>query len=197
MKTKILNAFNQKLETIRENSVIYSEILNDSRNLKLYELASFEGLEENDFEGFCMDSYNSFEEYLKELGVEKKYIGRTSTFYLNGHYFDMYKYDYHGQINPKKITYLICEYSGLDTDYITIDDTGLITDLVPVKMSDGSYISWEEYFLKDTDLNSHINDLTYYADTFLSDIDAIRTAYEYIDNFKDNQIEIFKEWKEC
>ena len=197
MKTKILNAFNKELETVRKNSVVYSEMLNDSKNLKLYELSSFEGLEEGDFDLFCLDSYNSFEDYLKELYLEEVHIGRTSTFYLNSTCFDMYKYDYHGKMTPKKIIYLICEYSGIDTDYIEISETGNITDLLDIKFADGSYSSWEKYFLEEHDLDAYISDLITYVNEFLSEIDNIRKGYEYIDNFKNNQIELFKEWKEC
>ncbi|MBQ8997231.1 MAG: hypothetical protein IJ086_00900 [Clostridium sp.] len=195
MKTKILNVFNEELKTIRNNATLYSEILNDSKNLKLYDVSCLEELENGDFDLFCEDSYNLFKERLDELHLEETHIGRTSTFYLNPKYFDMYKYDYHGKINPKKIVYLICEYSGLDTDYIEISETGMITDLLDIKFADGSYSTWKDYFLEEHELQSYVDDLKTYSDEFLSEINNIREGYEYIDNFKDNQVEIFKEWK--
>ena len=54
MKTSILNKFNGALETIRKNSDIYSEILNNSTNLKLYELSRLEDLEESSFNIFII-----------------------------------------------------------------------------------------------------------------------------------------------
>ena len=197
MKTSILNKFNGALETIRKNSDIYSEILNNSTNLKLYELSRLEDLEESSFNMFCLDNYNVFTEYLDELNLTEVHIGTTSSFYLNSIYFDMYEYHYQGQMNVKKIVYLICEHSGIDTDYIKIEDDGLISDLEDIKLADGSSLSWKEYFLEEHDLQDYVIDLISSVESFTEEINSIRKGYEYIDNFKNNQIELFKEWQEC
>lgn len=195
MKTKILNKLNKELEIIRQNGFIYSNLLNKSTDLKLHELAITEGVDAEDFEDFCAYHYELFAEYLKSLHLKQVYIGRSSSFYLNTDYIDLFKYSYQGKMTIKDIVYFICESSGIDTDYIEISETGLITDLLEVKFADGSYTSWEKYFLEDTELDIVISDLKSYVDDFVEDLNNIRSVYEYIENFKSNQIELFNEYQ--
>ena len=59
----------------------------------------------------------------------------------------------------KKVIYLICEFSGLDTDYIKINNNGIIEELESISFADGSEDSWEEYFLEKYDIEAIYRDL--------------------------------------
>lgn len=177
-------ALNDLFNYIKEND----DALTNYTDLKLHDASYYSCVEmqknfplcyENDnkyseysyFYQFCEDSYDQFTDYLKENGIDfyktVDYIGRTSKFYC---------------------------FSGHDRDAETIinnfiyDEYGDIFEITNGKFSFSHYYGVAEI----------INDLEYFVKNAVNDFkaktaDAI-TIYNYIKDFKENQIEYFKEY---
>lgn len=183
-------------------------VWNEKRNLKLYDVSYFcyDKQDEypdlnldNQFNLFCEIQFENFEEWAKEEGIELRdemnYIGRTSSFYLSDMCDNFYDY------RNKKIDerFIECLYEEICGDY----------GFSFINLNSEFKIEWRdtggEYFGDYDDEDRWYNEegtLKYLADTetadgFLSQIkyyldDAIKVA-EYIDDFKENQVEYFKE----
>ena len=172
------------IEVIKNNQAAF-----ESMDLKLHDTSyyswreaetDFPEIEEdmNDlFYDFCDVSYMFLEEDFKENGYEwekRQYIGRTSSFYLSGYQIRGYRTET-GDIDD--ILYSIIEQVGypdipdIENGQIVIDDyiEGCIANI--------EYIGSEE-FIQD----------------FNKEISGILKMYEYIKDFKDNQVEYFKEY---
>lgn len=197
MKKEIIEQLNNILNKVVVEKKDICETLNNSTNLKLYEVAMLDNLDYDIFNDFCLYEYNNWESFLDEHYLEAIYIGRTSTFYLNPKHYNMYEFDYHGQINIKKVILLICEFSGLDTDYMKISNDGLIEDLEDVKYDSGSVYTWKDYFLKDTSIEYIYSDLENEVSKFFNELKEVKAGYEYLETFKENQIKIYTDYVDC
>lgn len=194
MKKNILEQFNKSLERLTTQSKELSELLNNSTNLKLYDIVCLDNFEDRKFENFCVTEYENFESFMDEHNLIKQHIGTTSTFYFNSKYYDMYDFEYHGKINPRNLTKLICENSGIDTDYIKVNDKGIIEDLKSVDFADGSSSTWEEYFLDNFTLDDFVRDLDSEVEKFFEEIEEIKLGYDYVNDFKNNQVRLYNEF---
>lgn len=146
--------------------------------------------EYDDFYFFCEDSYNTFKEDLKEnFGIDfskmQNYIGRTSSFYLHDSSIvelENNKNRYEGICFDGTI------YQAID--YYFNNEYGNFIDI-----KDGKVI------IDNDNLEDCENELDYIISDFYNDIVGyckdIITVYEIIKNFKDNQVEYFKEYLEC
>jgi len=178
------NGVKQAIDYLKENEKAW----NESRNLKLYDV-SWKGADiiekyplvnaddaerENAFIWFCEDSYEQFEEWMKEENIEdcRKYIGHSSSFYLT---------DLHNDDISEVIEELIDDnYGWLSGIELTVDDNSIEIEIDDEDEAPAS--------------------LDYLANDFIEDVkrdlsDAIRIA-KYIDDFKEHQIEYFKEYIE-
>ena len=130
------------------------------------------------FNLFCEDNYNAFINYEEENNTKRKYLGHTSRFYIDTDCYDgiinyYYASDFRSEYDiEKKKSMLLDEflYSVLNTDEVYI----------------------EEEFMNDQDFNYMINE---YED-FLDTIEEIYNTYEYIKDFKENQVQYFEDWYE-
>lgn len=197
MKKGIIEQLNNVLNKVVLEQEDICETLNNSTNLKLHEIAMLDILDYDVFNNFCLDEYNNWESFLDEHYLEAIYIGRTSTFYLNPKHYNMYTFDYHGQINIKKVILLICEFSGLDTDYIKISDKGLIEDLEDINFTDGSVYTWENYFLEEMSIKVIYSDLKNEVSKFFDELKEVKAGYEYLETFKENQVNIYADYLNC
>lgn len=175
-----------------------------SMNLKLYDAFYYFGSDEmkeefpltyknnnsreyDDFYWFCEDSYRLFEEDLKEnLGIDfsemQNYIDKTSSFYL--HDCNIIDEDRNGDID---YSYAISEFvnyycNNQYGNFISFNKNLkiLVNECVPAECEDEiDYI-----------INDLYNDVVNYCKDII-------TVYEIIKNFKDNQVEYFKEYLEC
>jgi hypothetical protein len=129
------------------------------------------------FYDFCDVSYMFMEEDFKENGYEwekRQYIGRTSSFYLSGYQIRGYRTETE---DIDDILYNIIEQVGYP-DIPDIEDGQIvINDYTEDCIDNLEYISSEE-FIQD----------------FNKEISGILKMYEYIKDFKDNQVEYFKEY---
>lgn len=175
---------NEVVQIIRNNQAAF-----ESMNLKLYDTSyyswksaetDFPEIEEdmNDlFYDFCDVSYMFLEEDFKENGYEwekRQYIGRTSSFYLSGYQIRGYRTETE---DIDDILYNIIEKIGYP--YIPDIENGqiVINDYTEDCIDNLEYIGSEE-FIQD----------------FNKEISGILKMYEYIKDFKDNQVEYFKEY---
>ena len=192
MKNTILNRFNKALEPLTNNAEEISQILNQNTNLKLHEIVCLDEFDSNDFEFFCEVEFQEWTNFLEQHNLQTDYIGRTSSFYLNSKYYDMFNYEYNGKINARNLTKLICQNSGMNLDYIKVDDNGIISDLDNIEFCDGTSATWEEYFLEEHDIDSHVRDLVDEVEKFFEEFNEIKAGYEYLDNFKENQVKLYR-----
>lgn len=145
--------------------------------------------EYDDFYFFCEDNYDMFKEDLQEsFGIDFSkmcyYIGRTSSFYLHDDTIELDRYD---DIDiDVTIENFICEY--YNDNYCNIENGSIKID---------------EYYLdhEDIDYSEEIEDeLDYIINDIYNDVvnycKDIITVYDIIKNFKDNQVEYFKEYLE-
>ena len=168
------------------------EVIGELENLKLYDVSYYIGEKLNQiedlsqsefydiyshiFEVFCEDSYSLFVDTEKENDTKREYLGRTSSFYIDTNYCDgiinyYYASDFRNEHDiEKKKSMLIDEF------------------LYSVLNTDEEYI--EEEYMNEQDFNYMISE---YED-FLDSIELIYATYEYIRDFKENQINIFEDW---
>lgn len=188
---------NKGLQEVIDYLNSIENVWNKTRNFKLYDAfyqapdiikdyprVMSEHCGEDDpyeFHHFCENEYECFEEWIRESNIDDScinYIGRTSSFYLS---------DIHGNTIGEAITELMDKigYYGIDfkndghiepfhdTDYYTE------TELVEENQEAFEYMA-DGGFLRDTK-------------EYLSD--AVKIA-DYIDTFKEHQVENFKEYLE-
>lgn len=148
---------------------------------KLGEIESLSNEEYNElychiFNSFCEDNYNIFEEDEKNYNIKRVYLGNTSSFYIESNYhkiIDSYYYpsDYREEYDLK-------EKKSMLLDEFLFNQLGIYEDCI------------EDYYSTKEDFIYMLNE---YED-FLDTIEDIYGGYEYIRDFKENQIDIFKDW---
>ena len=166
-----------KLEDLKLYDVSYYickklDEINDLTQLEYYNIYS------HIFDLFCENSYNIFEDREEEHNTKREYLGKTSSFYIDTNYYDgvinyYYASDFRSEYDiEKKKSMLLDEflYSVLNTDEVYI----------------------EEEFMNEQDFNYMINEFKDFLDT----IEEIYDTYEYIRVFKENQLNILKDWYE-
>lgn len=188
---------NNELRIEKANAVlkrIVEDLKSDcfkSMNLKLHDISyycyknmenDFPLCSENNdnfdfFDAFCAFQYDDFMEWCKEHYIDfdkmRYYIGRTSSFYLHKWYDNNIDYMLYDILND--IDYTLADYFTLDNGVIVDTD---IADYP------NETIEVLEYVINDfeNDYNKLVED--------------IKLVYNYIADFKDNQVEIFKEFLE-
>ena len=138
----------------------------------------------NNFYYFCEDNYNMFVEDLKEnfnIDFEKmrKQVGRTSKFYLAD-----WIETTHCILNIENtINTLLCDKYVYNLNYTEVNDNGLI-------------IPYGEYTEEDEEVQEELENIVGFYDWFIEEIKDIKIVYDMIKNFKDNQVEYFKDYLE-
>ena len=128
------------------------------------------------FNSFCEDNYNIFEEDEKNYNIKRVYLGHTSKFYIESNYhkiIDSYYYpsNYREEYNLK-------EKKSMLLDEFLFNQLSIYEDCI------------EDYYSTKEDFIYMLNE---YED-FLDTIEEIYGGYEYIRDFKENQVDIFKDW---
>ena len=128
------------------------------------------------FELFCEDNYNIFEEDEKNYNIKRVYLGHTSSFYIESSYHDIID-SYYYPSNYRE-EYDLEEKKSMLLDEFLFNQLGIYEDCI------------EDYYSTKEDFIYMLNE---YED-FLDTIEEIYGGYEYIRDFKENQIDIFKDW---
>lgn len=189
-----------------------------SRNNKLYKAFYMTKCERDltDFEYFCENSWDLFQEILKEHNCFTQQIGRTSNFYVtnkeidNSVFSEFYGYNMNIEYYRKRKDDLdefndITLFELLDADYLC-DDTifeneeYFVSNYNRKKIENGNYPQNEE-----EDINKYLNDITYICseiinidykaklDEVLKDVVEV---INWIDDFKEDQERLFSEFQE-
>ena len=191
----MLETKNTMMETIESlNDVIENINLNSlsnigkTTNLKLYDIAfNYSNIEdfEDLFYNFCEINYDAFIEYLDELDLKMTHIGNTSSFYIESNRKDFYscyyQSEYEEKSNEEKLQLILNNEANL---------YGLYCDEIIFK--NGKVYSIDKDYMDDEDIKFYTREL---LDT-IEIIKNINKAYEFIDNFKNEQIELFREFLE-
>ena len=189
----MLETKNTMMETIESlNDVIENIDLNlltnigETTNLKLYDIV-YNYCDIEDFEDlfydFCEVEYDMFTEYLNGLDLKMTHIGNTSSFYIESNRKDFYSCyyqdEYEGKDNKEKLQLLLDNEANLYSLYCD-----------EIIFKDGKVYSIDEDCVDDEDIKFYTREL---LDT-IEIINNINRAYKVIENFKNKQIELFKEF---
>ena len=185
------------IDNIKE--VLISELKDDRverigqlEDLKLYDVSYYIGEKLGEIEGlsiekydelychifnlFCEDNYNMLEEDEKNYNIKRVYLGHTSKFYIESNYHEIID-SYYYPSNYRE-EYDLEEKKSMLLDEFLFNQLGIYEDCI-----EDDYSTEEDFIYM----------LNEYED-FLDTIEEIYGGYEYIRDFKENQIDIFKDW---
>ena len=199
--TKIYNEYKPQIERLNDQFKKLQKHTIDLgyTNLKLYDVSYYVGDDEKllkHFENFCECEYDYFQYWLDENMLKTEYIGRTSSFYFYGGYSESNFYDF--DIYDMKDDKNIFDTLGY----------GLESELETLFNSDDFYQAYynlennchvdlsDDYDLEDleTEFDNSIYELEEYLQAYYKEIKAVKRAYKWLESYKDNQIENFKDF---
>ena len=199
--TEIYNEYKPQIEKLNRQFEKLQKHTQDLSytNLKLHDVAFYVGNDERllkHFENFCECEYDYFQYWLNENMLKTEYIGRTSSFYFYGGYSELNFYDF--DIYDMKDDKNIFDTLGY----------GLESDLETLFISDDFYQAYynlendcridlsDDYDLEDleTELDNSIYELEEYLQAYYKEIKAVKRAYKWLENYKANQVEDFKDF---
>ena len=199
--TKIYNEYKPQIEKLNQQFKKLQKHTQDLNytNLKLYEVAYYVGNNEKllkHFENFCVAEYDFFEYWLDENMLETEYIGRTSSFKFYGGYAEsnFYDFDIYDMKDDNNIfdtlgygleseTELLLNSSNLKEFYYDLENE------LNYDLSDSDELDDLE-----TELEDAIEELEEYLQAYYKEIKGVKRAYKWLESYKDNQIENFKDF---
>ena len=200
--TEIYNEYKPQIEKLNKQFKKLQKHTKDLgyTNLKLHDVAFYVGDDEkllNHFENYCHFEYEYFNDWLEENNLKTEQLGRTSSFYfysLDKNPYSFYDFDIYDMKEDKNI---------FDTlGY------GLESELETLFISDDFYQAYYnlendlKYYLLDYDelddleveLENTIEELEEYLHAYYKEIKAVKRAYKWLENYKANQVENFKDF---
>lgn len=208
-RKEVMEKLNKAMKSV---SVDKFNFIGTKTNLKMYD-AFYEAKNSDDFHDWCEMVYeNDYEEMLSEYEIDTHYIGRTSSFYFCSTYgvYNIYSIDdysdnsvYKTSLENKRLMMFqeFMDYKfGIDIEFDSTDLDWDISEIVEL-----SEIDWDMKYdlLEDESIEDifglvDFNELSQEFEDFCCDeLDGINKAYMWLENFKDNQVEYFKDWLEC
>ena len=195
--TKIYNEYKPQIEKLNrqfKKLQKHAQGLNYT-DLKLYDVAFYVGDDErllNHFENFCHFEYEFFNEWLKENMLETEYIGRTSSFYFHGK--NIYDFDIYDMKNDNNIFDTLAYGIESETEALFNSDS-----LEHFYYDLENYLHYnlqdsEDLENLDDELDSTLYEIEEYLIEYYREIKDIRKAYKWLERYKDNQIENFKDF---
>ena len=195
--TKIYNEYKPQIEKLNrqfKKLQKHTQGLNYT-DLKLYDVAFYVGDDErllNHFENFCHFEYEFFNEWLKENMLETEYIGRTSSFYFHGK--NIYDFDIYDMKNDNNIFDTLAYGIESETEALFNSDS-----LEHFYYDLENYLHYnlqdsEDLENLDDELDSTLYEIEEYLIEYYREIKDIRKAYKWLESYKDNQIENFKDF---
>ena len=199
--TKIYNEYKPQIEKLNRQFKKLQEHTQDLSytNLKLYDASFYVGDDEKllkHFENFCECEYDYFQYWLDENMLKTEYIGRTSSFYFYGGYAEsnFYDFDIYDMKNDQNIfdtlgygleseTELLLNSSNLKEFYYDLENE------LNYDLSDSDELDDLE-----TELEDAIEELEEYLQAYYKEIKGVKRAYKWLESYKDNQIENFKDF---
>ena len=199
--TKIYNEYKPQIEKLNRQFKKLQEHTQDLSytNLKLYDVSFYVGDDEkllNDFMNFCECEYDYFKYWLEENMLQTEYIGRTSSFKFYGGYAEsnFYDFDIYDMKDDNNIfdtlgygleseTELLLNSSNLKEFYYDLENE------LNYDLSDSDELDDLE-----TELEDAIEELEEYLQAYYKEIKGVKRAYKWLESYKDNQIENFKDF---
>ena len=168
------------------------ECIGQLENLKLHDVSYYIGKKLGEIEGlsyekynnlychifdlFCEENYTMFEEDEENYNIKRIYLGSTSSFYIESNYHEII--DYYYRSDYFRGEYNLEKKKSMLLDEFLFNQLGIYEDHI-----EDDYSTEEDFIYM---LNEY--------EEFLDTIDEIYGGYEYIRDFKENQIDIFKDW---
>ena len=200
--TKIYNEYKPQIEKLNKQFKKLQKHTQDLSytNLKLHDIAFYVGNDEKllkHFENFCECEYDYFQYWLEENNLKTEQLGRTSSFYfhsLDKNPYSFYDFDIYDMKDDKNIfdTLGYGLESELETLFISDDFYQAYYNLendCHIDLSD-------DYDLDDleTELEDAMEELEEYLQAYYKEIKGVKRAYKWLESYKDNQIENFKDF---
>ena len=199
--TKIYNEYKPQIEKLNRQFKKLQEHTQDLSytDLKLYDVSYYVGDDEKllkHFENFCECEYDYFQYWLDENMLKTEYIGRTSSFYFYGGYAEsnFYDFDIYDMKNDQNI-FDTLGY-GLESELETLFDSDDFYQAYYNLENDCHMSLTDEYDLDDLEieLDNSIYELEEYLQAYYKEIKGVKRAYKWLESYKDNQIENFKDF---
>lgn len=198
--TKIYNEFKPQIEKLNKQ---FKKLQKHTKeltytDLKLHDVAFYVGDDEkllNYFETFCEFEYEYFEDWVYENHLRMEQLGHTSSFYFYGKE-DSYEIDIYDM--KKDETIFDTLGYGLETEIETLFNSdnfyqayyNLENDC-HIDLSDGDDLEELESVLDDS-----IEELEDYLRVYYREMRNIRKMYKWLEDYKANQVEYFKDYVE-
>ncbi len=202
-KSKIKKA-QSLLKSYKEYINSYNDIFVPLHDLKLHEIFYEFDDETYDqyFNAFCEISYADFREFLKDLYISEnlmKYVGHTSKFNIKTEYGEIYNSCQDDYIDITEIIDTLYENNCAYDEYSVYDFLNSDTDEIPVTALEYDY---NVLINKGENVYTFENDLDMFLDFIIEDLFKVTAeiikpcieVYNYIYDFKTNQVEYFKEF---
>ena len=199
--TKIYNEYKPQIEKLNRQFKKLQEHTQDLSytNLKLYDVSFYVGDDEkllNDFVNFCECEYDYFQYWLEENMLQTEYIGRTSSFKFYGGYAESNFYDF--DIYDMKDDQNIFDTLGygLESETELLLNSSNLKEFYYDLENELNYDLSDDYDLDDleTELEDAIEELEEYLHAYYKEIKAVKRAYKWLESYKTNQVEDFKEY---
>lgn len=162
-------------------------------DLKLHKIASFSMNDLACFDDFCQEQYEIFEEFMQEEApkVYRKYLGSTSSFYFTTKVFE-----YLG-LSPDEclLESIIEESSGRFAPDELIDDNTFLDIYTQDYGKPSNNEDMVDLLTTQVELLEELSDnIEYFIDSLKEDFEQVKKAYDYLNNFKENQLEIYDDY---
>ena len=199
--TKIYNEYKPQIEKLNKQFKKLQKHTQDLSytNLKLHDIAFYVGYDEkllSHFENFCECEYDYFQYWLDENMLQTEYIGRTSSFKFYGGYAESNFYDFDIYDMKEDNNIFDTLGYGLESETEIIFDSGSLEyayyeleNVLNYDLSDSDELDDLE-----TELEDAIEELEEYLQAYYKEIKGVKRAYKWLESYKDNQIENFKDF---
>lgn len=170
-------------------------------DLKLHKVAYYIGhneIETDAFQSFCDVEYDYFNDWLQENNLKTEQIGDTSQFYFYSDEspYNFYDFDIYDVIEDSNI-FDTLGY-GLESELETLFTSESMYQAFYDFENYGRYdlSDSEDLDNLETELDNSIYELEEYLQAYCVQVRAIKRAYKWLENYKANQVENFKDFVE-
>ena len=201
--TKIYNEYKPQIEKLNrqfKKLQKHTQGLNYT-DLKLHDVAFYVGDDEkllNDFANFCECEYDYFQYWLEENMLQTEYIGRTSSFYFYGGHSEsnFYDFDIYDMKDDENIFDTLG--FGFESELETLFNSNDFYQAYYNLENDLNYdlLDCDDLDDLETGLEDTIEELEEYLQAYYKEIKDVKRAYKWLENYKDNQVENFKDFVE-
>lgn len=183
------NKLNEMTNTL--NPSMFSNI-GKLENLKVHDVWNYCNKNDFDFEfsPFCQDMYTyHFLEMLKDNNIEWIQYGRTSSHYFNSEDTPLFELYYHTDFWHK---------SDKEKMFMTIEE--ILNHLYNIELEFNNneitgVHAWDIDTINDDYTRSELDDIIKeLKDSIFDTVDAINKGYEWLQDFKNNQVKNFNLW---